>query len=69
MFKAPTEYHIVENVDNCYKIAYFDEVKISPTEWKKVAEISVGDSIYTNDNEYITVVKIIKSNNNYYLYS
>lgn len=69
MFKAPIEYHTIENINNCYEIPYFDEVKISPDVWKRVAEISVGDLIYTDDGEYIPIVNIIKSNNYYYLYS
>ena len=66
MFKASVEYHNVDIQDNYFVVPYTDDV-LTTTGWKKVKELTIGDTI-CNDEESATIKDIKNENNNYYLY-
>ena len=58
MFMASTEYNDVEMTDeNCYIVPKTDDV-LTPSGWKRVKELSVGDIVCGDDTE--DIIKDIK---------
>lgn len=66
MFKASTEYHDINIQDNYFVVPYTDDV-LTVNGWKKVKELTSGDSI-CNDEESVVIKDIKIKESNYYLY-
>ena len=59
MFKASTKYNNVDCQDNSYRLSRLDEVQVDKDNWKKVNDVVIGDKLYTSENTYDVVSKII----------
>lgn len=55
MFKASTNYHQVEEDDDCFKVSKIDEICVND-EWVSSKLVKVGDTIKTDDGDILTII-------------
>ena len=68
MFTAPSEEHGIELNDNYYDVNSTDDIKMSENNWKRVKDVSLGDTILNSMGQFDEVVKIEQFDRFYRLY-
>ena len=59
LFKASTKYDKVDCLNDSYALSRLDEVQVDKNVWKKVKDIVIGDKLYTSENTYDIISKIV----------
>lgn len=68
IFKPGEEYNNVEFKDNYYDVNSTDDIKVSESNWKRVKDVSLGDTILNSMGQFDEVVKIEQFDRFYRLY-
>lgn len=68
IFKARTDYNVIECDNNCYVVNAYDEVQLTNNKWKLARDLKPNDLLITQQNTVDAVTTITQQNDKVYIY-